>query len=1312
MTDQVMRLFVEKKDGFDVEANAIYVELKEILQISGLTSVRLINRYDVQGMGEYDFLKAASNIFSEPQVDNVYMELFACAKDEIVFAVEFLPGQYDQRADSAAQCVQLLTGGKKPIVNTAKLYVLKGNIAEDALQKIKKYLINPVESRESSLDKPTTLTTSYQSPPDVKIFSGFIQMDDEQLYAFHKEMAYAMSIDDLMFCRTYFTDTEKRDPSVTELKLIDTYWSDHCRHTTFLTELENVEFDSDDQTKMIQDTYHRYMNIRSDVYKEKAFGANQKKICLMDIATLAMKKLKKDGKLSDLDESDEVNACSIVADVDVDGEIQEWLIMFKNETHNHPTEIEPFGGAATCLGGAIRDPLSGRAYVYQAMRVTGSGDPRTPVAETIAGKLPQRKITTSAAAGYSSYGNQIGIPAGHVREIYHEGYIAKRMEIGAVIGAVPKCQVVRDTPKNGDVVILMGGRTGRDGIGGATGSSKEHTEESLATCGSEVQKGNPPEERKILRLFRNPEVTKRIIRCNDFGAGGVSVAIGELADGLTINLDSVPKKYEGLDGTELAVSESQERMAVVVAAEDADKMIALAAAENIEATVVANINDSNRIKMLWRETPIVDIDRDFLNTNGATQKTNILVTAPELDELRKAGLSDKRKVIHTEAVHVEDDVSLEVKWLQNLSDLNVCSQKGLVERFDSTVGGNTVLMPFGGKHQMTPVEGMAAKVPVPGGKTNTVTLMTYGYDPKITSISPFHGAVYAVLESLSKIAAMGGDVDRIRLTFQEYFEKPGTDPKRWGKPLAALLGAFYAQMELSLPAIGGKDSMSGSFMDLDVPPTLVSFAVSIEDARNVISSEFKKAGSRVVLIPTKFSEEDDCLPDLKYMKQTYNSLYIAVKKGLISAAMPIRTGGVAAALSTMGFGNHIGFEMDDTFPAEILFQPLYGSILVETNDIENAANAGNTESANSAESSMHAGAEMSLEALLPDCVFVGKTIAEPVIRVGQSQIPLENAKKTWRATLNDIFPEKRHEIKSTDPASCEAETKVEAFFNRENPQKEKIHILPRGLASPKVLLIAMPGTNCEYESAYAFERAGAQAEILVVKNRSTTDIRDSIQMIAKKMKQSNIIMLPGGFSAGDEPDGSGKFTATFFRNQEIAESVTAFLTQQDGLMLGVCNGFQALVKLGLLPYGKIVEPKEGSPTLTFNQIGRFVSRIAHIAVCDNPSPWLTFAEQGEVFAVPVAHAEGRFYAQQIDIDIMKQNGQIATQYVDESGNPTMAEPYNPNGSTYAIEGITSLDGRIFGKMGHAERTGNMLLKNIDGNVNFKVFESGVKYFRG
>jgi len=1263
MNTKVRRIFVEKKEGFDVEAKGLFKDLRTNLGIAGLKSLRIINRYDVSGISDSEYEAARCVIFSEPPVDNVYDETIDLDANEMVFAIEYLPGQYDQRADSAAQCIQMLTLGEKPLCRVAKLIALKGEVSSEEFIKIKNYCINPVESHEALMEKPLNLDVDVTYPDDVKIIDGFIDLEEIQLAEMVRELGLAMSSEDLAFCRDYFKNTEKRDPSMTEIRLIDTYWSDHCRHTTFLTSIEDVAFDDGPYTGIIKSAYEAYLKSREYVYEGR-----KKEICLMDLATIAMKELKKKGVLDDLDLSEEINACSIAVNARVDGRDEEWLVMFKNETHNHPTEIEPFGGAATCLGGAIRDPLSGRSYVYQAMRVTGSGDPRTKVRDTIPGKLPQRKITTGAAAGYSSYGNQIGLATGQVAEIYDEGYVAKRMEIGAVIGAAPKANIVREAPAAGDIIILLGGRTGRDGCGGATGSSKEHTEESLLTCGAEVQKGNPPTERKIQRLFRNSMVSRMIKRCNDFGAGGVSVAIGELADGLEINLDRVPKKYEGLDGTELAISESQERMAVVVSSENEAAFIAAAREENLEATAVAVVTREKRLKMTWRGKKTVDISREFLDTNGVRQITKVKVSSP---------VKESSYFNSIPSVLTDDAADLKTAWLCNLHRLNVCSQKGLVERFDSTIGAGTVLMPFGGKHQLSPAEGMAAKLPVLNGDTTTGTLMSFGYNPEISKWSPFHGAMYSIIEAVAKITAMGGDYKRIRLTLQEYFEKLGKDTYKWGKPLSALLGAYYAQIRLGIPAIGGKDSMSGTFKDLTVPPTLVAFAVDTIDVGKVISTEFKKAGSQVVLITLDRDEKD--IPDFEQLESNYTRIYELAAEGKILAAHSVRLGGIAEAISKMCFGNYIGFEFAGSITAIELFSPDYGSIVLEVGEGEDCTK------------------------LLGNIKYrlIGHTLKNSIITVNDEVIEIEAALKKWQEPVERIFPTK------TDDSEGKPEN--HAYMKKAGNAVSHVYSSIK-TAKPRVFIPVFPGTNCEYDSAKAFERAGAIADVLVVRNLTPSDIEETIAAMKHRISQSQIIMLPGGFSAGDEPDGSGKFIATAFRNPYIKDAVMDLLKNRDGLMLGICNGFQALIKLGLVPYGDIRDMNEQSPTLTFNSIGRHASCMVYTRIASNISPWFNNVSTGDIHTIAISHGEGRFVAGAADYESLVKNGQIATQYVDMDGKASSDIRYNPNGSMYAIEGITSPDGRVLGKMGHSERIGSNVAGNVPGNKDQKLFEAGVGYF--
>lgn len=1246
---EIKRIYVEKKEGCNIEASQLLADIKENLGLTNLTGLRILNRYDVEDIADDVFEAASKTIFSEPPVDYIYNETFEMAEDETAFSMEYLPGQYDQRADSAMQCIQIISGDDKAVVASAKTYVLKGKLSAEDVEKIKHYCINPVDSREASMEKPATLKMDLTIPTTVETIDGFVDMDEKALLDYRKSLGLAMSEADIIFCQKYFRDTEKRNPTITEIRVIDTYWSDHCRHTTFATHINDVTFEDGKYKNVVENVYKMYLD------EKKSLGREQKPVCLMDIATTGMRALRAQGKLDNFDESEEINACSIVVPVDVDGVEEDWLVMFKNETHNHPTEIEPFGGAATCLGGAIRDPLSGRSYVYQAMRVTGAGDPTVPVADTLQGKLPQRKIVTSAAHGYSSYGNQIGLATGQIAEIYDEGYVAKRMEIGAVIAAAKKENVIRERPDAGDIIILTGGRTGRDGCGGATGSSKEHNEDSILTCGAEVQKGNAPTERKLQRLFRNPEVSKMIRRCNDFGAGGVSVAIGELADGLEINLDLVPKKYEGLDGTELAISESQERMAVVVKADKADSFIKYANEENLEATVVAKVTDDRRLKMFWNGNDIVNISRDFLDTNGAVQNTDIYVEEP-------ANKPEK----------IENKADLKAQWLENLSQLNVACQKGLVERFDSTIGAGTILMPFGGKNQMTPAEVMAAKIPLLKGETTTGTLMSYGYNPTVAKWSPFHSAVYAVVESVAKIVAGGGDYDSVRLTFQEYFERLGEDSHRWGKPFSALLGAYLAQIELGTAAIGGKDSMSGTFKDLDVPPTLVSFAVDPVKMYNVISPEFKNAGNTIVKVSVSYDEND--LPVFDELKKNFVKISELVKESKIVSAATIGVGGIAAAVTKMAFGNDIGAVINE----EDLFNYNYGSFVLEL-----ACDKAEAEK-------LFAGYNFAV---------IGNTTSEKSIVANGVTIDLDEALNIWIKPLEKIFPTKYlEEVKKAD-------IEIKPF----NVVEKKFS--GKGIAAPRVLIPVFPGNNCEYDTKRAFEKAGAVADTLVVTNLKTQWLEESIDKMVDMIHNSQIIMIPGGFSAGDEPEGSGKFIAAVFRNPKVKEAVMDLLKNRDGIMLGICNGFQALIKLGLVPFGEIRDMEENSPTLTFNTIGRHISCLADTKIVSNKSPWLWNSNVGDIHKVAFSHGEGRFMADEAVIKALAENNQIATQYVDPNGNPTFDIRYNPNGSLYAIEGITSPDGRVLGKMGHSERMGNGVFKNVPGEKDQKIFLSGVQYFK-
>ena len=1252
---EVKRIFVEKRKGFDVEAVNLLADLKQNLGIKNAEAVRIINRYDISGLDGESFEKAKNTILSETNADTVYDEKIFIGDEFKVFAMEYLPGQYDQRADSAAQCVQLLTQGERPQVVTAKVIAVSGNISDTDFEKIKDYLINPVESRLASFEKPESLDMKANVPDNVAVIKGFTVWNDEEMEKYYSSMGFAMTLSDLKFCRDYFRDEEHRDPTVTELRVIDTYWSDHCRHTTFLTRLEKIEIEKGALSEAIENALKEYYSARDEIY-----GKDTKRdVSLMDMAIIGMKLLRKRGLIPDLDVSDEINACSIEVPVTIDGKTEKWLVQFKNETHNHPTEIEPFGGAATCLGGAIRDPLSGRAYVYQAMRVTGSGDPTLPFEKTMKGKLPSRKITTGAAQGYSSYGNQIGLATGQVTELYDMGYAAKRLEIGAVIGASPKENVVRGVPSEGDIIVLLGGRTGRDGCGGATGSSKAHTLESIETCGAEVQKGNPPTERKIQRLFRNEKAAKMIKRCNDFGAGGVCVAIGELADGLDIDLDKVRKKYDGLDGTELAISESQERMAVVLDKSDVDAFIALAGEENLEAYPVAIVAKNPRLTMKWRGDVIVSLSREFLNTNGVTQVATSYITAPDADNCYRTSVPKALEGLDTKTA-----------FKKNLSRLECCSQRGLVERFDASIGAATVMMPFGGKTQLTPEDAMAAKLPLLKGETDDATAMSYGYIPGISRWSPFHGAAYAVTESLSKLAAIGADPLTSRLTFQEYFERLHEVPSRWGKPTAALLGALTAQINMGIPSIGGKDSMSGSFEDLDVPPTLVSFAVAMTKASKTISAEFKKSGSKVVYIPLP-EDKATGLPAWEELKKVYKAIYALANDGKILAASVVREGGAAATVARMSFGNKIGFEFKNELTAKELFAPLSGSFVVELAD----------------------GAEIS-DILYYD---LGTTVDAETITVNGETLTINELIEEWNFKLEGVFPTKSY---------CPANEQEIPLYTERNTSSPVIKT-----AKPKVFIPVFPGTNCEIDTARAFEKAGAEPKLLIVKNLTPAAIEETISEMVKLIDDAQMVMLPGGFSGGDEPDGSGKFIATTFRNPRVSEAVARLLNQRDGLMLGICNGFQALIKLGLVPYGEIRELKADDPTLTFNTIGRHISHMAYTRVTSTKSPWFSSVNAGDVFSVPISHGEGRFVVSDEMLQKLIANGQIATQYVDLNGKQADTIEFNPNGSVCAIEGITSPDGRVLGKMGHSERKGDNLYKNVPFEKDQKIFESGVKYFK-
>ncbi len=1250
---EVKRIFVEKKKGFDTESVNLLRDIKENLEIVGLKGLRIISRYDVSGLTVGNFSTAVTQVFSEPPVDIVHLENIEIEEDEWAIGVEYLPGQYDQRADSAAQSVQIITLKERPEVLTARIFVFSGDLSGKDKEKIKKYLINPVDSREASLEKPESLSRAFKEPENVIILDGFRNMGDDKICSLIKESGLAMSPDDLKFTKNYFKTEEKRDPTITELKILDTYWSDHCRHTTFETKINDVVIRPGHYNKPLKESYKKLQNSFSEVYKDK-----EKDLTLMEIATLSMKELRAEGLLDDMEVSGEINACSIERDVIVDGEKEKWLIMFKNETHNHPTEIEPFGGAATCLGGAIRDPLSGRSYVYQAMRVTGSGDPRTSVSETIPGKLPQRKITTEAARGYSSYGNQIGLATGKVHEIYHEGYLAKRMEVGAVIGAVPKENVLREEPVKGDLILLIGGKTGRDGIGGATGSSKGHDERSIITAGAEVQKGNPPEERKLQRLFRNPRFTKLVKKSNDFGAGGVSVAIGELAPGLIIDLDKVPKKYQGLDGTEIALSESQERMAVVVDPSDVNETLKFAEDENLIAVKIAEVTDDKRLRMYWRGDLIVDIGRDFLDSNGVRQSTGVEVEAP-FEEENYFKIYDKKN----------GNRSVRDSWSCMLSEINFGSQRGLTERFDSSIGAGTVLMPLGGENESTDIEAMAAKVPVINGDTTTATLMSFGFNPRISSWSPFHSAYYSVVEAVSKIVATGGDPSGIRTSLQEYFEKLGKDPVKWGKPFAALVGAYTAHRHFKIAAIGGKDSMSGSFMDMNIPPTLITFAVETADIDNIISPEFKGAGNQAYLL--RCSRDEYEMPDHKSLIDGYKLINEQIRKGNIISAVSVGEGGIAYALTKMCSGNRTGFRFENDKITDNIFSPDYGSLIFEVTP--------------------------EYEAEIPDSILLGKITDDGQIDINGEKLKVDELIEISDSVLEKVFPTKDQLLK-------------------ENPETELykgrgIVFAGSKFGKPRVVIPVFPGTNCEYDTAAAFNRAGALSEIIVFNNLNTGKIKNSILKLTEAISSSQIISIPGGFSAGDEPDGSGKFIAAVFRNPHISEAVAGLIQKRDGLILGICNGFQALIKLGLLPDGEINDLKEDSPTLTFNSLGRHVSRMVNTRVTSILSPWFLLSEPGDIHTIPVSHGEGRFSGGEEFIRGLEKRGQIATQYIDNKGNPTYDIRYNPNGSAFAIEGITSPDGRILGKMGHSERVTEGTFKNIPGNKEQKIFESGIKYFK-
>ncbi len=1259
----VRRVYVEKKEAFAGAAKDLTHEVRSYLGIRSLKKIRILIRYDVENISEEVFEAACRTVFSEPPVDTLYQESFPIEEGSRTFSVEYLPGQFDQRADSAVQCVKFLKEDEEPIIRSATTYVVEGSISKEEFDAIKNYCINPVDSRETGLEKPETLVTKFEEPEDVKVFEGFIAMPEAELKGLYDSLNLAMTFKDFLHIQNYFAGEEKRNPTMTEIRVLDTYWSDHCRHTTFSTELKEVSFGEGYYKKPLEDTYQQYLADRQDVYQ----GRSDKFVCLMDLALMAMKKLKKEGKLQDQEESDEINACSIVVPVEIDGETEEWLVNFKNETHNHPTEIEPFGGAATCLGGAIRDPLSGRTYVYQAMRVTGAADPTVSVKDTLKGKLPQKKLVREAAHGYSSYGNQIGLATGYVKEIYHPDYVAKRMEIGAVMGAAPRKAVIRETSDPGDIIILLGGRTGRDGIGGATGSSKVHTEASIEVCGAEVQKGNAPTERKIQRMFRRPEVSKLIKKCNDFGAGGVSVAIGELADGLHVYLDKVPKKYAGLDGTEIAISESQERMAVVVDPKDVDQFLKYANEENLEAVEVAVVTAEPRLVLIWRDKEIVNISRAFLDTNGAHQETSVAVDIPQKEDkyFTKETVSDVR-----------------AKWLDTLADLNCCSQKGLVEMFDSSIGAGSVLMPYGGKYQLTETQTMVAKLPVLKGHTDTVTMMSYGFDPYLSSWSPYHGAVYAVVESIARIVASGGDYRKIRFTFQEYFRRMTEDPSRWSQPFAALLGAYAAQMAFGLPSIGGKDSMSGTFNEIDVPPTLVSFAVDVNTYQNIVSPELKKAGNKLVLLKIEKDEYD--LPKYAQVMEQYGKFFEDVKAGRITSAYALDGKGLAAAVSKMAFGNGMGVKLEETKAPEDLFAAGFGDIVAEV------------------------GADQA-DKLSFDYTVVGEVTEKQALEYASVSIPLEEALEAWRGTLEKVF--RTRSTSQDGPTSMFVAGKSGNRLDEEGCyHADQVYVCKHKVAVPRVFIPVFPGTNCEYDSTRAFERAGAEVDVKVFKNLTAEDIRDSVEIFEKSIQQAQIIMFPGGFSAGDEPDGSAKFFATAFQNEKIKEAVMKLLNERDGLALGICNGFQALIKLGLVPYGEIVGQKEDSPTLTFNTIGRHISKMVYTKVMTNKSPWLAQAKLGGVYVNPASHGEGRFVADPEWLAKLMASGQVATRYATCDGELCQDEEWNVNGSYCGIEGITSPDGRVLGKMAHSERRDQAVAINIYGEQDMKIFESGVEYF--
>ena len=1261
----VKRVYAEKKQAFAVQAKALQHEIKSYLGIRGVTNVRVLIRYDIENLSDETFERACNGVFAEPPVDTLYKEMFPMKENERAFSVEYLPGQFDQRADSAVQCVQFIREDEEPVIRTATTYVIEGEMTDEEFEAVKAHCINPVDSRETGMDKPETLVTQFDEPKDVRIFDGFQYMEEGRLKELYNSLGLAMTFKDFFHIQKYFQGEEKRDPSMTEIRVLDTYWSDHCRHTTFSTELTKITFGEGMYREPIEKTYREYLQTHSEIFK----GREDKFVCLMDLALMAMRKLKKEGKLADQEESDEINACSIVVPIEVDGKEEEWLVNFKNETHNHPTEIEPFGGAATCLGGAIRDPLSGRTYVYQAMRVTGAADPTVSVKDTLKGKLPQKKLVREAAHGYSSYGNQIGLATGMVKEIYHPDYVAKRMEIGAVLGAAPRRAVIRETSDPGDIIILLGGRTGRDGCGGATGSSKVHTEESIETCGAEVQKGNAPTERKIQRMFRREEVSRLIKKCNDFGAGGVSVAIGELADGLRVDLDKVPKKYAGLDGTEIAISESQERMAVVVDPKDVKQFLDYAKEENLEAVEVAVVTEEPRLVLSWRGKEIVNISRAFLDTNGAHQETEVFVEIP----------SEEGNIL-TERKDVPD---VRAAWLATLKDLNVCSQKGLVEMFDGSIGAGSVFMPHGGKYQLTETQAMVAKLPVLTGKCDTVSMMSFGFDPYLSSWSPYHGAIYAVTESIAKIVAAGGDYQKIRFTFQEYFRRMTEDPKRWSQPFAALLGAYSAQIGYGLPSIGGKDSMSGTFQDIDVPPTLVSFAVDIAKTGDMITPELKTAGNKLVWL--RIEKDSYSLPVYAQVMDQYGKFHEDIQNGNIVSAYALDRHGMAAAVSKMAFGNGMGVKIEHNLDPREFFAPGFGDLIAEVP----ADKVGK---------------------LAVTYTVIGEVTDDGIFSYGNTKVTLKEAESVWKAPLENVFAtisgeETAPVLTGIAPEDEDAVITEDGCYNTKN-----VYICGHKIAQPTVFIPVFPGTNCEYDSARAFERAGAKVITKVFRNLDAADIRDSVAEFEKAIGQSQIIMFPGGFSAGDEPDGSAKFFATAFQNEKMKEAVEKLLEERDGLALGICNGFQTLIKLGLVPHGNIVGQTKDAPTLTYNTIGRHISKMVYTKVVSNKSPWLQLAELGGVYTNPASHGEGRFVANEEWLTKLFANGQVATQYCDLNGNVTMEEEWNVNGSYCAIEGITSPDGRVLGKMAHSERRSDGVAINIYGEKDLKIFESGVAYF--